>query len=162
MIEWLMAILLAVSLGLSMNQKSDIDLLKNELSEVQGVKVETRQGLAVIFFQDTMFPSGEHELKGAALTNAALVGEVLSKRLSKRYLYVEGHTDSKGSKEYNLKLSTLRAESVARVIIDNGGSARRVDTIGYGSDHPECENDTSKGRSCNRRVQIVVMHDKLN
>jgi outer membrane protein OmpA-like peptidoglycan-associated protein len=65
---------------------------------------------------------------------------------------VAGHTDAKGSAEYNKQLSLRRAETVKRFLVDKGIDPKRLDTIGYGSekpllsDHPE---DPS-----NRRVEI--------
>jgi outer membrane protein OmpA-like peptidoglycan-associated protein len=65
-----------------------------------------------------------------------------------------GHADSVGSDEYNLQLSRLRAEAVARYLVSKGISPERISVEGYGSSRPIGKNDTEEGRSKNRRVDI--------
>jgi outer membrane protein OmpA-like peptidoglycan-associated protein len=75
-----------------------------------------------------------------------------SPALGKNRFVVAGHTDAKGSAEYNKQLSLRRAETVKRFLVDKGIDPARLETVGYGSDkllspdHPE---DPS-----NRRVEI--------
>ena len=67
---------------------------------------------------------------------------------------VEGHTDSKGTNEYNYILSELRAKKVALAIVNDGIDSKRVTTKGYGKTVPIATNDTEEGRAKNRRVEI--------
>jgi OOP family OmpA-OmpF porin len=69
---------------------------------------------------------------------------------------IEGHTDSKGSEAYNLKLSQRRAESVVRNLIGRGMDASRLKAIGYGESRPVADNSTDEGRQRNRRVVAVI------
>ncbi len=69
---------------------------------------------------------------------------------------VEGHTDSIGSAAYNLKLSKLRAEAVAKALIERGISASRLTVIGKGESEPIASNDTPEGRALNRRVEVIL------
>jgi OOP family OmpA-OmpF porin len=69
---------------------------------------------------------------------------------------IEGHTDSKGSDEYNRKLSQKRAERVVRTLIDRGIDAKRLKAIGYGASRPVADNSTAEGRQRNRRVTAVI------
>jgi outer membrane protein OmpA-like peptidoglycan-associated protein len=65
---------------------------------------------------------------------------------------VAGHTDAKGSAEYNKQLSLRRAETVKRFLVEKGIDPARLNTIGYGSDKllaPDHPDDPS-----NRRVEI--------
>jgi outer membrane protein OmpA-like peptidoglycan-associated protein len=75
-------------------------------------------------------------------------------------LKVEGHADSIGSHEYNLKLSRERAASVRDALVDRGVNSARVSIAGYGEDYPVASNDTDAGRQLNRRVEIVL-NDKI-
>jgi outer membrane protein OmpA-like peptidoglycan-associated protein len=73
-------------------------------------------------------------------------------------LEVQGHTDSRGSKKYNRKLSQKRADSVMKWLvtfgqIDNG----RLSAHGYGPDQPMADNATPEGRQKNRRVQFKII-----
>src|SRR5664280_605348 len=82
-------------------------------------------------------------------------GEALA-GASDRKILVEGHTDSTGSAEFNMKLSELRAESVKAVLVENAVSPDRIETHGYASTKPVASNGTPAGRSQNRRVEVVV------
>jgi OOP family OmpA-OmpF porin len=70
---------------------------------------------------------------------------------------IEGHTDSRGSAEYNRDLSQRRADTIADLLVNDFGIARsRVKAIGYGETRPIETNDTAEGRQNNRRVVGVV------
>ena len=69
---------------------------------------------------------------------------------------IQGHTDSLGSAEYNLKLSQKRAEAVKKILVEKFGiSPDRIIAKGYGESKPIASNDTPEGRAKNRRVIIV-------
>jgi outer membrane protein OmpA-like peptidoglycan-associated protein len=83
----------------------------------------------------------------------------LSKSLNKypnTYVEIIGHTDNVGDQSYNQKLSTRRAESVSSVLAQNGIPRSRIKAYGRGELEPTMTNNTSKGRSSNRRVEIVI------
>ncbi len=69
---------------------------------------------------------------------------------------IEGHTDSRGSDEYNQRLSQRRAAAVVDVLTRSGIEASRLSSVGYGESRPLASNDTDEGRQRNRRVSIVV------
>ena len=69
---------------------------------------------------------------------------------------VEGHTDDQGAAAYNDELSLRRAKVVAKVLIDAGIAADRVDVRGYGFSRPLQKNTTGAARQENRRVAIVI------
>lgn len=69
----------------------------------------------------------------------------------------EGHTDSVGSAEYNLKLSERRADAVRRYLINGGIAPERIRTEGLGESQPVASNDTEEGRAQNRRVELRVV-----
>ena len=68
-------------------------------------------------------------------------------------LVLEGHTDSRGSDDYNADLSDRRAKAVkAKLAVDYGIATSRISAIGYGESRPIDSNDTDDGRARNRRV----------
>ena len=69
---------------------------------------------------------------------------------------IEGHTDSRGSDTYNLKLSDGRAASVRQYMIDQGVTSDRMTSKGYGERVPIADNRTRAGRADNRRVEFVI------
>lgn len=75
----------------------------------------------------------------------------------KTVLVIDGHTDSTGSRSYNLGLSRERAESVGDYLIAQDVDPVRLATYGYGPDHPVADNDTETGRQSNRRVELTLI-----
>jgi OOP family OmpA-OmpF porin len=69
---------------------------------------------------------------------------------------VEGHTDSKGTDDYNLKLSMRRAAAVKAFLVKDGVADARLRTRGLGESQPVATNDTEDGRAQNRRVELKV------
>lgn len=67
-----------------------------------------------------------------------------------------GHTDSLGSKEYNLRLSQERAQVVADELIRRGVGSTRIFVKGFGDTKPLRSNGSEEGRQKNRRVEIIL------
>jgi outer membrane protein OmpA-like peptidoglycan-associated protein len=67
------------------------------------------------------------------------------------------HTDSKGSDDYNYKLSDNRARSVRNYLISKGIAASRLRSQGYGETKPLASNETDDGRQLNRRVEFTIL-----
>ena len=72
------------------------------------------------------------------------------------HVRVEGHTDSRGSAEYNRQLSERRANSVVNYLVSKGIDGNRLSAIGYGESAPVAPNDTAENMYKNRRVDLVV------
>lgn len=68
---------------------------------------------------------------------------------------LEGHTDERGSREYNIGLGSRRAESVSRLLQVNGASSDQIETISYGEEVPAVEGHNEEAWSQNRRVELV-------
>lgn len=74
-----------------------------------------------------------------------------------KQIRIEGHTDSTGPRDFNMKLSKDRAESVKRYMVERGIKSSRLQTEGFGPDRPIASNDTADGREQNRRVEFKVI-----
>ncbi len=70
---------------------------------------------------------------------------------------VDGHTDARGTDEYNQRLSERRAEAVVDRLIELGVSRGRLQPQGFGESRPVASNDTEEGRAQNRRVELNVL-----
>ena len=82
----------------------------------------------------------------------------LSPELSEAYEgIIIGHTDSTGDANYNIGLSTRRAEAAGAYLVSTGVDAARLREIGRGENDPIASNDTKEGQAENRRVEIVVI-----
>ncbi len=70
---------------------------------------------------------------------------------------ITGHTDSKGSDDYNLNLSQGRSQAVVDYIVSQGIEGYRLTAHGYGETKPVDTNDNDDGRANNRRVEFTVL-----
>jgi len=126
--------------------------LEAELAEIQAK--QTDRGI-VLTLGDVLFAFNKAELQPGAMRTIDKLAEFLEKH-SERKVVIEGHTDSRGSDEYNLGLSQRRADSVRNALVANGVDPVRIQTIGMGKEYPVASNDTDAGRQQNRRVEIII------
>ena len=70
---------------------------------------------------------------------------------------IGGHTDGRGTTEYNQNLSENRAKAVVEYLITNGIGKSRLQYKGYGKSKPIDTNSTDEGRARNRRVEFVIL-----
>lgn len=75
----------------------------------------------------------------------------------KMKIEIGGHTDGRGSVEYNIRLSESRAKAVVDYLISKGIDAHRLQYKGYGKSMPIDSNDTEEGRARNRRVEFKIL-----
>lgn len=68
---------------------------------------------------------------------------------------LEGHTDERGSREYNVGLGARRADSVAQLLQAYGVSDSQIETVSYGEEVPAVEGHNEEAWSKNRRVELV-------
>jgi peptidoglycan-associated lipoprotein len=67
---------------------------------------------------------------------------------------IEGHTDSRGGREYNLALGQRRSEAVQRALTQLGVPAERVEAISWGIEKPASPDNTEEGYQLNRRAEF--------
>jgi OmpA-OmpF porin, OOP family len=102
------------------------------------------------------FDTGKSEIKPESKPTIDEIVKML-KQNSKLKLFVVGHTDIDGSLESNMKLSSDRAASVLKALIENGIQAARLKSGGVGPYCPVESNHTEEGKAKNRRVELVEM-----
>lgn len=68
---------------------------------------------------------------------------------------LEGHTDERGTKEYNLALGERRATAVQRFLVVNGASRGQIQTVSYGEEKPAVRGSRESAWAQNRRVELV-------
>jgi outer membrane protein OmpA-like peptidoglycan-associated protein len=101
------------------------------------------------------FDTGKSVLKPASTTTLDAVKAIMMEYKYNNFS-IEGHTDSTGKAEKNLSLSKSRAAVVKDWLIAAGIDASRLSSEGYGSERPVGDNKTAKGRTENRRTEIIV------
>lgn len=70
---------------------------------------------------------------------------------------LEGHTDERGSREYNIGLGERRAQAVRKAFLLQGASPDQVATVSYGEERPAAVGNDEDAWSLNRRVEIVYI-----
>lgn len=72
-------------------------------------------------------------------------------------LEIQGHTDNKGTQEYNLRLSNERAKAVYDGLVNRGIEPRRLRYRGFGMNRPIAPNDSEENMAKNRRTEFVII-----
>jgi outer membrane protein OmpA-like peptidoglycan-associated protein len=134
------------------------DRLRDQLSAILETR-DTARGL-IVNLSDVLFDFNQATLKPGAKEKLAKVSGILL-AYPTLHMNVEGHTDSVGSDEYNLKLSQRRADAVRDYLTSNGIVSSSVQAIGLGKADPVASNDNAAGRQQNRRVEMVVSGDVI-
>ena len=124
--------------------------------ELENAKVErVGEGIKITFDSGILFDFDSYALRTASKDNIRELSDILEDYPDTKVMFA-GHTDSKGSDEYNQKLSENRAKSVARYAAENGVDSERMIITGFGEEDPVADNSTEAGRQKNRRVEIAV------
>jgi outer membrane protein OmpA-like peptidoglycan-associated protein len=125
-------------------------------NEVPGAKVErVGEGIVVDFEEKILFGYDRADLSASSEASLEKLVTIL-KEYPDTNIEVQGHTDSKGSDNYNQRLSERRANSVSGYLRNKGVSPSRLTTKGYGETAPVASNDSDDGRSQNRRVTFLI------
>jgi outer membrane protein OmpA-like peptidoglycan-associated protein len=126
--------------------------------QLQGTGVSvTRNGDNLILNMpgNVTFATNQSDIQASfypVLNSVALV----LKEYEKTMIDVVGHTDSTGTLQYNMQLSQARAASVGQYLQGQGVQPVRIATQGVGPQYPIASNDSTEGRSQNRRVELIL------
>jgi outer membrane protein OmpA-like peptidoglycan-associated protein len=126
--------------------------LEQELADLQAK--QTERGL-VLTLGDVLFDTNRTTLKPGAAGTLDKIAEFM-RDYPDRHVLIEGHTDERGTDEFNLELSERRAGAVRAALTDRGIDLGRIRTVGLGEAYPIAGNDTAAGMQENRRVEIVI------
>jgi outer membrane protein OmpA-like peptidoglycan-associated protein len=126
--------------------------------QLENLQLRQTESGVVVTLGDVLFETGQAELKDEARSSLVEVVDLLQSEPGKK-IRIEGHTDSVGSAEANLRLSQRRADSVLETLVSLGVDGSRVTTAGMGEDFPIATNDTEEGRQRNRRVDVILLDD---
>ena len=127
--------------------------LLDQLNRVLDTK-DTPRGL-VVNMADVLFETGKYALSQDAQLKLAKLAGIIQAHPGLN-LAIEGHTDTTGTADFNMKLSQQRADTVRNFLITQGLSAESITAVGLGEDNPVADNATAAGRKLNRRVEIIV------
>ena len=143
--------------------------LKDEIAKGNIKIQQVRDRLTINMVDRVLFDSGRAVIKPAGVKVLKQVGDVLNK-ITDKQIRIEGHTDNvpistklQDKFKTNWELSTARATTVVRYLIDQGGvQPQALSAVGYADTHPIASNESEEGRSSNRRIEIVLYPKDLS
>ncbi len=113
------------------------------------------EGIVIEFNSQILFGFDQSYLSTEAKNNLDKLIVILQKYPDTN-IEVQGHTDDKGTVEYNLNLSERRASAVSAYLTSHNIATSRLTIKGFGETAPKYSNDTDAGNSQNRRVEFLV------
>ena len=118
-------------------------------------KDENTEEVLADIFDNLNFAFGKADIKKESLPYLDKLADTLNK--SKDWtLEIQGHTDDKGSDDFNMKLSQNRADSVRNYLITKGVLSDIIIAKGFGESKPLVTNDSDANREKNRRVEFKI------
>jgi peptidoglycan-associated lipoprotein len=118
------------------------------LSEEQQQQQQLRQNMVIYFDFD------QSDIRQEFLPILAAHGRYLADNPNVT-VRLEGHTDERGSREYNIGLGERRAQAVRQVLLLQGASPAQITTVSYGEERPAVQGTGEDVWAKNRRVEIV-------
>lgn len=106
-------------------------------------------------FRDLKFETGSANIDSTSMQEVKNIAEVL-KAFPNVNIKIGGYTDNVGNEASNMKLSAARAANVMSALVGMGIDKARLESEGYGSQHPVASNDTEEGKAQNRRIAVRV------
>jgi outer membrane protein OmpA-like peptidoglycan-associated protein len=124
----------------------------NGCPEVTEEAIKKLNDYAKTILFDTNKDTFKQQTYPVLLAISAILKEYPSSKFS-----IEGHTDSDGSNEFNLRLSDSRAIAVKKYLVEQGIDEFRLSAMGYGEEKPIDTNKTKAGKANNRRVEVKLV-----
>ena len=123
---------------------------------------QTERGVLVWLPDNVLFDFGKATLDPVRSTPYMDRVALLLKDKTTKSVSLEGHTDSIGSENANLVLSVARATAVRQALLERQVPEGRINAVGYGLSKPIAPNDSEAGRRLNRRVEIIILEEKVD
>jgi len=121
-------------------------------AEAAGASQQQLQDAAAAVGNVFYFDYDSSTLKPQA--QAALDAHIALLRTNDRSVRLEGHTDERGTREYNMALGERRANTVRDYMVVNGIPSFRIETVSYGEEQPIAYGSSEANWSQNRRVEL--------
>jgi outer membrane protein OmpA-like peptidoglycan-associated protein len=135
----------------------DMDKQAKQIKDqIPGAKVERiDEGIKVEFNEKILFAFSKSDLSDSAKMNLDKLATALT-NYPNTNIEIQGHTDSRGTDEYNMGLSLRRANAVRDYLASQGIDGKRMTVRGFGESAPAYSNDTQEGMAQNRRVEFLI------
>ena len=133
----------------------EAERLAAERARLEAERARLEALINQIMSEDVYFDFDRSELTEKAKELLAQVGELLIKE-ERFTITIEGHTDARGTEDYNFTLGAKRAMKVKEFLIAYGVDGKRMDSVSYGKEAPKVEGSTEEAYSQNRRANFRV------
>lgn len=140
---------------ISKSQRIDLSLAKKQLLEVR-MKLQPAEVGAVVTLSNVLFYQSSASLLPESYDELDVVANFLKVNPDIR-IELSGHTDNRGDKNLNLRLSNERVKKVRNYLVGKGVDRSRIIGKGYGGAKPIADNKTEEGRRLNRRVEFQII-----
>ena len=136
------------------------DSLAAEQARLEAERLEAERArlealINQIMSEDVYFDFDRSELTEKARELLAQVGELLLKE-TRFTITIEGHTDARGTEDYNFTLGAKRAMKVKEFLNTYGIDGKRMESVSYGKEAPKAQGETEEAYSQNRRANFRV------
>lgn len=132
------------------------DIFEQELADLKAK--QTERGL-VLTLGDVLFDTAQATLRSGAYATLDRLAKALKDEPA-RNVMIEGHTDSVGSDESNMRLSERRAQAVQTELLQRGVARNQITAMGKGESFPVSSNTDASGRQQNRRVELIFAENR--
>lgn len=135
--------------------QTQIEVLEKQMIELQSV-IDEYERSRNINYSRTLF---NYDTTNMTADSAYLVNDVAAfmRDYPAYRVFIEGHTDERGTREYNLALGERRASAMKDLLVKSGIGADRIGTVSYGKERPIMIGATEAVWQQNRRVQFILI-----
>ena len=133
--------------------KNSAEILSQDLSPkaVSEISLGEYDG----FEPSVYFDYDRFDVKPSYVEVIKKIAQIMRENRTSKIL-LEGHSDERGTREYNLALGHKRAESVAKALEAEGINRQRMDTVSFGEEDPADNSPNEKGWAKNRRCDLIL------
>jgi chemotaxis protein MotB len=153
---------------MAMGAKKALEIFKVEVEAKKLRMREDERGLIITLASDAYFDPASARLKDETRDVLKKIGDIINE--VPNFVRIEGHTDNrpvappgiKGGYETNWELSSARSVNVLRYLTEESAvNPRKLSAVAFGQQRPIEDNNTPEGRAYNRRVDIIILREKM-
>lgn len=126
-----------------------------EAERLEAARRKLQEMMDRLMSEDVYFDFDRSELTSEAKELLTQVGEILNQE-PRFTITVEGHTDARGTEDYNMTLGSARSTKVKEFLSAYGIASERMETISYGEEKPKQEGESEDAFAKNRRANFRV------
>ncbi|MEE3339603.1 MAG: OmpA family protein [Hallerella sp.] len=136
-------------------EKARLEAERLEAERLEAERARVEKLINELMSDDVYFDFDKSELTEKAKEILTQVGDILLKE-PRFVIVVEGHTDARGTEDYNMTLGSKRAMKVKEFLSAYGVGNERMETVSYGKEKPKAAGESEEAYAQNRRANFKV------